>query len=197
MFNVGDVVAVDLNAPYNGQCGVNDDMTTNFHGREFTISSLHETSDGTRYSLKSCPRQWVYVDEWLTLVRAAPEPAMVECYDGEMHPENRCYLLTEPSEFAGMYALRLFAYERVVMRPRRNVVMLTTEFNEMTICVEGDWYFKDDIDEDDIVECTAGSCRGQMIFTDSSIYVDSDGDTFHEDDNGRYFWYDDRRRVHH
>lgn len=192
MFNVGDVVAVDLNAPYRGQCGVNDDMTTNFHGREFTISSSHETSDGTRYTFGSCHRQWVYVDEWLTLVRAAPEPAMVECYDGEMHSENRCYLLTEPSQFAGMYAPWADSQERVVQNPRRHVVMLTTEFDEMMICIQGDWYVKDTIDEDDIVECTAGSYRGQLIFQDNSIYVESDGDVFHEDDNCRYFWYDDR-----
>ena len=192
MFNVGDVVAVDLNAPYNGSCSISPHMRENYQGGQFTISSIGMSSGGARYRFDQCAHGWVFVDEWLTLVQAAPEPVLVKCYDGEMHPENRCYLLTEPSEFAGMYASWADSQEIVVQRPRRHVVLLSSEKAEMLVRIQGDWYFKESVDMDDVVECTAGSYRGQLIFVDCSTYVESDDDTYHEDDNGRYFWYDDR-----
>lgn len=66
-FKVGDVVKLDLSASYSGPCHITETMR-GFNGGEYTIGSETDGSDGTpRYRLKGCDN-YVFVDEWLTLV---------------------------------------------------------------------------------------------------------------------------------
>ena len=191
MFNVGDVVAVDLNAPYTGSCSINGDMRENYQGRQFTISSMGMSSDGARYRFE--PREeWVFVDEWLTLVQAAtdaPDPdSLVPCHDGEERPLGQCIMLTEPSEFAGMYAPIRETTNLGVSNPRRRITLLDDEVSDLIIEISGDNLIRAEVDEDDYVECEGGSCRGQWIWRSDATYVEDSG-YYHEDDQGEYFWY--------
>ena len=195
MFNVGDVVAVDLNAPYNGACGINEDMRENYQGRQFTISSIGMSSDGTRYRFERCAHGWVFVDEWLTLVQAAadapdaPDPdSLVSCHDGEERRLGQCKMLTEPSEFAGMYAPISETTTLWVCTPRRRVTLLDNEVSDLIIEISSAHLVRAEVDEDDYVECAGGSCSGEYIWRSEATYVEDSG-YYHEDDQGEYFWY--------
>ena len=193
MFNVGDVVAVDLNAPYSGGCSQNEDMRQNYQGRQFTISSIGMSSDGARYRFE--PREeWVFVDEWLTLVQAAsdaPDPfSLVSCHDGEERPLGQCIMLTEPSEFAGMYAYRGETTNLGVSKPRRRITLLDDEVSDLIIEIGGDNFVRAEVDENDYVMCEGGSCEGEYIWRYDATHVEDSG-YYHENDQGEYFWYHD------
>jgi hypothetical protein len=193
MFNVGDVVAVDLNAPYDGTCSINEDMIANYQGRQFTISGIGMSRDGTRYRFEP-GEVWVFVDEWLTLVQAAPDApdpdSLVPCHDGEERPISKCVMLTEPSEFAGMYALISDTTNLGVSRPGRRVTLLEDEVNDLIITISGDFLVRAEVDEHDYVMCDGGSCEGEYIWSRDATYVEENG-YYHEDDQGEYFWYHD------
>jgi len=207
MFNVGDVVRVDLNAPYDGMCSINGDMRANYQGRQFTISGVGFASDGARYRFE--PNEvWVFVDEWLTLVEPTlvsgldewltsvePTPVVeddeqVACYDGEERPMGQCVMLTEPSEFAGMYAHRGSTIATMVGRPTRRVTLLLGESGDLLIDIGGNLFVKAEVDEDDYVMCDGGSCEGEYIWSNDATYVEDEG-YYHENDQGSYFWYHD------
>jgi len=190
-FNEGDLVFIDFgNGEYDNLEGlfVHDNMRP-LQGKTFAILSVYGDD---RYAIRDDDGDrlpWTFSWHWLTLSNMVPTSPEVECYNGEMHRESRCYLLTEPSEFAGMYAPWAESQEIVVQNPRRHVVMLSSEISDMMIRIEGDYYLRSETDEDEWVYCDAGSHRGQNLWLDNSAYVDDN--VYHEDDNGRYFWYDD------
>lgn len=190
MFNVGDIVAVDLNAPYTGSCQVNSDMVGNYQGRQFTISYVNMSSDGARYSFYE--GGWLFVDEWLTLVQAAPDApdsdSLVSCHDGEERPMSLCKILTEPSEFAGMYAPISETTHLQVSMPRRSIFLLDDEVSNLIIEISGDNIIRAEIDENDYVECVGGSYEGEYIWKSDATYVEDEG-YYHENDQGEYFWY--------
>ena len=192
MFNVGDVVAVDLNAPYDGSCSINKDMRQNYQGQQFTISSMRHNYDGVRYRFEQC--DWVFVDEWLTLVQAATtysDPfSLVSCHDGEERPLGQCVMLTEPSEFAGMYAHRGETTNLGVSNPRRRITLLDDEVSDLIIEIGGDNFVRAEVDEDKYVMCEGGSCEGEYIWRSEATYVQDRG-YYHENDQGEYFWYHD------
>ena len=189
--NVGDFVRIDFgNGEYDtiGGVFVHQNMRP-LQGKTFAILTVNGIG---RYCLCDDAGErlpWTFMGQWLTLVDEATPAPEVECYNGEMHRESRCYLLTEPSEFAGMYASWSDSQEIVLRNPRRHVMMLTSEVADMTMLIEHEYHLRSEIDEDEVTYCDAGSYRGQNIWVDNSTYVDDS--TYHEDDNGRYFWYDD------
>jgi hypothetical protein len=197
MFNVGDLVAVNLDARYEGDCGVVQDMTDNYHGRQFVVREVVDSpfTRGIRYRLHGCS-QWVFVAEWFTLVEPAlAEPApvvedeQVACYDGEERPMSQCVMLTEPSEFAGMYARR-GGTNNLMLSGGRRVTLLFDEACDLLIEIGGDFYVRAEVDEDDYVMCEGGSCEGEYIWSGDATHVEDEG-YYHETDLGHYFWYHD------
>jgi hypothetical protein len=99
-------------------------------------------------------------------------------------------MLTEPSEFAGMYARR-GATNNLMLLGGRRVTLLLDEACDLLIEIGGDFYVKAEVDEDDYVMCEGGSCEGEYIWLDNAVCTEDDG-YFHENDRGSYFWYDER-----
>ena len=156
---------------------MNSVMVANYHGRQFTISSRGLSSDGARYRFEP-GEVWVFVDEWLTLVQAAPDaPAepdpdsLVSCHDGEERRLGQCVMLTEPSDFAGMYAPISETTNLGVSNPRRRITLLDDEVSDLIIEISGDNLIRAEVDEDDYVECAGGSCRGEYIWRGEATYV--------------------------
>lgn len=205
-FNIGDVVRLDLNAPYEGPCNIAPEMR-GFQGREGVIASRTMGTDNTpRYSILGIPG-WVYVDEWLTLVSAATptqdetstpnETIMVITYDGQEHQQAECRILTEPSEFAGQWARRvdttiaLVREGRAWNASRNEVILLDTEWSDLVIEIGGDLFLREYIDEDDYVMCGGGSCDGEYIWQEDCIYAADVQEYYHESDVGEYvFWHE-------
>ena len=199
-FNVGDSVRVDFgNGQYDNVAGifVHDGMRE-LNERTFYVVAvtddalerymISDTEGGNRYL-------WTFVKEWLTLVEPAlaspSEPEeLVTCHDGEERPISKCVMLTEPSEFADMYALIGETTSLWLSRPRRRVTLLDDEVSDLIIEIHGDNYVRADVDEDDYVMCEGGSCDGEYIWRDNATYVEDSG-YYHEDDQGEYFWYHD------
>lgn len=205
-FNIGDVVRLDLNAPYHGTCNIAAPMRE-FQGREgVIINSFRGTDDAPRYTIRGM-EGWVYVDEWLTLVSAATpaqdetltpnEPIMVITYDGTELQQAECRILTEPSEFAGQWARRVDTTTALVREGRghrasvERVVLLDNEWSDLVIEIGGDLYLHESVDEDDYVLCGGGSCYGEYIWQEDSIYAADVQEYYHESDAGEYvFWHE-------
>ena len=202
VFNVGDLVRVDFgNGQYDEMGGVfvHDDMRV-LNGQTFVV--VQADSDFNRYSLRPSESsiavtdarlRWSFIKEWLTLVETAEvvEDEQVTCYDGATYNMSQCVMLTEPSEFAGMYAHRGATNTLGVERPSRRVTLLLDEACNLLIDIEGNFFVRDDIDEDDYVMCDGGSSEGEYIWLDNAVCTENDG-YFHENDRGCYFWFDER-----
>jgi len=210
-FNVGDSVRVDFG---NGMSHQYDnigglfihDRMRELNKRTFYVVAV--TDDALeRYTISDTeggnPYTWTFVKEWLTLAEPAlaatndPEE-LVTCHDGEERPISKCVMLTEPSEFADMYAPIGQTTKLVLSRPRRYVALLDDEVSDLIIEIHGDNLVRADVDEDDYVMCDGGSCEGEYIWRENATYVEDEG-YYHEDDQGEYFWYhdgDDCYRTH-
>ena len=205
-FNIGDVVRLDLNAPYHGVCNIAEPMRM-FQGREGVIASLIMGSDNTpRYSIRGM-EGWVYVDEWLTLVSAATstedetltpnEMNRVTTYNDIELLESNCVMLTEPSEFAGQWARRVDTTVARVHNGRgrsageSEVVLLDREWSDLVVEISGNLYLTESIDDDDYVLCGGGNCDGEYIWREDSIYAADVQEYYHEGDVGEYiFWHE-------
>jgi hypothetical protein len=205
MFNVGDVVRVDFgNGEYDNVDGVfvHDDMRV-LNGQTFVV--VQAENEFNRYAIRPKEQsiavtderlRWTFIKEWLAMVEPAPteptpvvEDEQVACYDGETYGISQCVMLTEPSEFAGMYARRGGTNNLMLLGGRR-VTLLLDEACDLLIDIGGDFYVKAEVDEDDYVMCEGGSCEGEYIWRNDATYVEDEG-YYHEDDQGSYFWYHD------
>ena len=196
-FNVGDSVRVDFgNGQYDNMAGlfIHDRMRELNEKTCYVVAVTDDALERYTISDTECanPYQWTFVKEWLTLAEPAlaspSEPEeLVTCHDGEERPISKCVMLTEPSEFADMYALISETTNLGVSRPRRRVTLLDDEVSDLIIEINGDNYVRADVDEDDYVMCEGGSCEGEYIWTDNATYVEDNG-YYHEDDQGEYFW---------
>jgi hypothetical protein len=205
-FNIGDVVRLDLHAPYHGTCNIAVNMRE-FQGREGVIfNCFMGTDDAPRYSIRGM-EGWVYVDEWLTLVSAATstedetltpnEMNRVTTYDDIELLEENCRMLTEPSEFAGQWARRV---DTTVARVRNGrgrsageseVVLLDREWSDLVVEISGNLYLTESVDEDDYVACGGGNCDGEYIWHDEAVFAADVNEYYHECDAGEYvFWHD-------
>ena len=75
-------------------------------------------------------------------------------------------------------------------------ILLDSEVHELTIEIDGDTHLIADVSEDDYVCCDGGSSEGDYIWRDNCVYVENEG-YYHEDDQGRYFWYHESDGVLH
>jgi hypothetical protein len=203
-FNIGDVVRLDLNAPYEGPCNIAPPMRE-FQGLQGVITARIAGTDNTpRYNISGM-EGWVYVDEWLTLVSAATptqdetltpnETDMVTTYDGQERQQAECRILTEPSEFAGQWAHRHDLTIATVRNGRgwnaslNQVVLLDREWSDLVIEISGNLYLTESIDDDDYVLCGGGGCDGEYIWSDEAVFVADVSEYYHESDSGEYFFW--------
>jgi hypothetical protein len=195
MFNVGDIVRVDFgNGEHDQLSGmfVHDRMR-DLNGKFFRIIEAEPTIK--RYILANANNerlQWTFASEWLVasdgdeLTQEVVE--MVECTDGVMRPIDDCVVLTYPSEHEGKYAWSIRTTKMRLLGNSNLTILLDSEVHELTIEIDCDTHLLADVSEDDYVCCDGGSREGDYIWRDNCVYVENEG-YYHEDDQGRYFWY--------
>jgi hypothetical protein len=211
--NVGDLVRLNLSAPYQGPCYITPQMRSidRYVGRIVSVLLYDQYPEGQRmrYRLDIDNEEHVYVPEWIELIAQAdtipatqqPTPTnqpqetmqeedveMVTTYDGEEHPLSQCVVLTAPSEHEGEYALRDDLTECRV--ERQDVVVLDREYSDLIVEIESELYFSAD-HEDEYVYCGGGRFEGQNIWYDNAVYADDVQEYYHESDVGNcIFWHD-------
>ena len=195
MFNLGDIVRVDFGNGEHEQVNgtfIHDRMR-DLNGKFFRIVEAYaETNTYKLADANNNLLHWTFVSEWLVAANGN-EPTqevegMVECFDGVMRPIDHCVVLTYPSEHEGKYAWAIRTTSMHLSGNSNLTILLDSEVHELTIEIDGDTYLLADVSEDDYVCCDGGSREGDYIWRDNCVYVENEG-YYHEDDQGRYFWY--------
>jgi hypothetical protein len=195
-FSVGDFVRIDFGSYQDREhvrgVFVHPSMRV-LQGQTYKVGSVDDVYGHSKYRLvdaNGLPLSWTFQPEWLCASDegsvTASEIERTECYDGIMWPSDMCVQLTEPSPHAGSYARR-FEVTRCIIGGNE-IFVLDVERDEVLIEISGSWELLSEVSEDDYVCCDGGSCEGEYIWRDNSVYVEGEG-YYHEDDQGRYFWW--------